>query len=59
MTENTLYSIKDVCKMLGTTSRTLRFYEGKEIISSCRDAFSSLRYYNERESDIGKMNEEF
>lgn len=49
MTENTLYSIKDVCKMLGTTSKTLRFYEEKEIISSCRDAFSSLRYYNEQQ----------
>lgn len=49
MADNTLYSIKDVCKMLGTTSRTLRFYEEKGIISSCRDAFSSLRYYNEQQ----------
>ena len=49
MADNTLYSIKDVCRMLGTTSRTLRFYEEKGIISSCRNAFSSLRYYNEQQ----------
>ena len=49
MADNTLYSIKDACRMLGTTSRTLRFYEEKGIVSSRRDAFSSLRYYNEQQ----------
>ena len=29
MQKKALYDITDVCKMLGTTSRTLRFYEEK------------------------------
>ncbi len=49
MADNTLHNIKDVCRMLGTTSRTLRFYEEKGIISSSRDEFSSFRYYNEQQ----------
>jgi len=31
MYQKTLYDITEVCKMLSTTSRTLRFYEEKGI----------------------------
>lgn len=41
------YDITEVCKMLGITSRTLRFYEEKGIIQSTRIGNSSRRYYNE------------
>lgn len=34
MYQKSLYDITEVCKMLDTTSRTLRFYEEKGIIQS-------------------------
>lgn len=40
-----LYDITDVCKMLGVTSRTLRFYEEKGIISSTTVGLSARRQY--------------
>jgi len=43
------YDITEICKMLGTTSRTLRFYEEKGIISSTKSVFSSRRCYTEEQ----------
>ncbi len=40
-----LYDIAKVCQMLGTTSRTLRFYQEKGIIQSTVTPFSSRRQY--------------
>ena len=44
-----LYDINSVCKMLGITSRTLRFYEEKGIISSTKNPFSCRRSYNKEQ----------
>ena len=41
-----LLDINTVCQMLGTTSRTLRFYEQKGIITSTAIPFSSRRHYS-------------
>ena len=41
-----LLNIHTVCKMLGTTSRTLRYYEQKGIISSTAVPFQSCRQYD-------------
>ena len=49
MQKKTLYDITDVCKMLGTTSRTLRFYEEKGIIQSTTVGASSRRQYTEEQ----------
>ena len=38
--EQKLLDINTVCRMLGTTSRTLRFYEEKGIIQSTVSPFS-------------------
>lgn len=40
-----LYDIAKVCQMLGTTSRTLRFYQEKGIIESTTIPFSTRRQY--------------
>ena len=45
MYQKPLYDITEVCKMLGTTSRTLRFYEEKGIIQSTTVGTSSRRQY--------------
>lgn len=45
MNENGTLSINEVCTMLGTTSRTLRFYEEKGIISSTALPFQKQRHY--------------
>lgn len=42
-----LYDIAEVCKMLGTTSRTLRFYEQKGIIDSTAVPFCTRRQYSD------------
>ena len=47
MYQKPLYDITEVCKMLGTTSRTLRFYEEKGIIQSTTVGTSSRRQYTE------------
>ena len=44
-----LYDIEMVCKMLGTTSRTLRFYEEKGIIESTKVGNSARRQYTEKQ----------
>ncbi|MBR6807603.1 MAG: MerR family transcriptional regulator [Clostridia bacterium] len=42
-----LYDISEVCELLGTTSRTLRFYEEKGIIQSTKELDSQRRKYTE------------
>lgn len=49
MYQKQLYDIAEVCKMLGTTSRTLRFYEEKGIIQSTTVGLSSRRQYSEEQ----------
>ena len=49
MHQKSLYDITEVCKMLGTTSRTLRFYEEKSIIQSTTIEISSRRQYTEEQ----------
>lgn len=44
-----LYDIETVCKMLETTSRTLRFYEEKGIIESTKVGNSARRQYTEKQ----------
>ena len=44
-----LYDITEVCESLGTTSRTLRFYEEKGIISSIKQSHSQRRKYTEKQ----------
>ncbi len=47
MEDEQIYDISEVCKILGTTSRTLRFYEEKGIIASITVGISSRRHYTE------------
>lgn len=47
MEQKQYYDISEVCNMLGTTSRTLRFYETKGIIFSTTAGISSRRKYTE------------
>ena len=49
MDERSFYGITEVCKMLGTTSRTLRFYEEKKIITSTTIGISARRRYTEEQ----------
>ena len=49
MESKQLYDITDVCRILGTTSRTLRFYEEKGIITSTTIGLSSRRQYTEEQ----------
>lgn len=49
MEEKHLYDITEVCRMLGTTSRTLRFYEEKKIITSTTIGLSARRQYTEEQ----------
>ncbi len=44
--EQRLLDINTVCRMLGTTSRTLRFYEEKGIVQSTASPFSTRRQYS-------------
>ena len=44
-----MYDITEVCRMLGTTSRTLRFYEEKGIIQSTTVGISKRRQYTEEQ----------
>ena len=44
-----LYDINEVCKLLGTTSRTLRFYEEKKIIESTKYPTSNRRQYTKEQ----------
>ena len=54
MDQKTLYDITEVCKMLGTTSRALRFYEEKGIIQSTTVGTSSRRQYTEEQLSLIK-----
>lgn len=49
MGQKNLYDISKVCNMLGTTSRTLRFYEEKGIIESITVGISHRRQYTEEQ----------
>ena len=44
-----LYDITEVCHLFKTTSRTLRYYEEKKLISSTRNENSTRRYYTEEQ----------
>ncbi len=44
-----LTDINEVCRLLNTTSRTLRFYESKGIIQSTKDKFSNRRKYSDKQ----------
>ena len=54
MYQKQMYDITEVCKMLGTTSRTLRFYEEKGIIQSTTVGTSSRRQYTEEQLSMVK-----
>ncbi len=46
---NKLIDINEVCKLLNTTSRTLRFYEEKGLIESSKEQFSNRRKYSNKQ----------
>ena len=48
---NDYFDISEICTMLNTTSRTLRFYEQKGLISSIRIGSSERRHYTEEQRD--------
>ena len=54
MYQKQMYDITEVCRMLGTTSRTLRFYEEKGIIQSTTVGISSRRQYTEEQVSLIK-----
>ena len=54
MYQKQMYDITEVCRMLGTTSRTLRFYEEKGIIQSTTVGTSSRRQYTEKQLSLVK-----
>ena len=54
MYQKRMYDITEVCRMLGTTSRTLRFYEEKGIIQSTTVGISSRRQYTEEQVSLIK-----
>lgn len=54
MIQKHLYDITEVCNMLSTTSRTLRFYEEKGIIQSTTVGISARRQYTEEQITIIK-----
>lgn len=45
----TLFSIGDVAKLLGTTTRTLRYYEELGLVSSSRHSLTAQRRYGSEE----------
>ena len=49
MNKDHLYDISEVCNLIGTTSRTLRYYEEKGIIQSTTPVNSSRRKYTEEQ----------
>ena len=54
MHQKQMYDITEVCRMLCTTSRTLRFYEEKGIIRSTTVGVSSRRQYTEEQVSLIK-----
>ncbi|MBQ7760854.1 MAG: MerR family transcriptional regulator [Clostridia bacterium] len=56
MNNEKLTDINEVCRMLGCTSRTLRFYEEKGIIKSTKVLFKNRRQYtNEQINEIKEV----
>lgn len=53
MKDKVLFDISEVCDMLGITSRALRFYEEKGLISSTRE-FSNRRKYSKEQIELIK-----
>lgn len=53
MIDKELYDISEVCSLLNTTSRTLRFYEEKGLIESVK-SFSNRRQYNKQQIELIK-----
>ena len=49
MAQKVIYDISEVCRMLGVTSRTLRFYEQKGIVESTLAGGSLRRRYTEEQ----------
>ena len=49
MNDQFLYDINEVCTILETTSRTLRFYEEKKIIESTKSKDSNRRQYTQEQ----------
>ena len=49
MNEELLFDITEICRMLGVTSRTLRFYESKGLIQSTKIGISARRKYTEKQ----------
>ena len=49
MNNKKLTDINEVCRMLGCTSRTLRFYEEKGIINSTKVMFKNRRQYSDEQ----------
>lgn len=49
------YDISEVCSMLGTTSRTLRFYEEKGLIESTKEFSNRRKYSNDQLELIKKI----
>ena len=54
MYQKQMYDITEVCRMLESTSRTLRFYEEKGIIQSTTVGTSSRRQYTEEQLSLIK-----
>ena len=54
MNQKQMYDITEVCRMLGTTSRTLRFYEEKGIIQGTTIGTSARRQYTEEQLSLIK-----
>lgn len=52
MQDKKLYDITQVCELLHTTSRTLRFYEQKGIIGSTVIGISTRRHYTQEQLDL-------
>ena len=54
MSQKHLWDITEVCTMLDTTSRTLRFYEEKGLIQSTTEGLSNRRHYTEQQLSLVK-----
>lgn len=55
MENDRLLDIHTVCELLGTTSRTLRYYEEKHLISSTKSPFSARRQYTPEQVERIRM----
>ncbi|KRL02482.1 MerR family transcriptional regulator [Liquorilactobacillus capillatus] len=46
-----IYSITELAKLAGISTRTLRFYDKKELLTAQRNSDNNYRYYNEADVD--------